>query len=112
VTRTIETYTLEIGALHRKQIKVRLDQLGLHYVEHRGLVESIIIVQVFNDAEERALHIFKREFLAFVRRLQAIDAEIENEKFEREYQIEKRKLARKNRWRRLTFRKPLTRFSK
>jgi hypothetical protein len=107
VTRTIETYTLEIGALHRKAVMVRLDQWGLRYVEHRGFLDSTIIIQVFNDADLKKLYKFKYEFRAWQLHLQAIDDEIENEKLEREYRIAQKKLARKNRWRRVTFRKPL-----
>lgn len=107
MTRTIETFTLEIGALHRKSVMVRLDQWGLHYVEHRGLIESTIIIQVFNDADLKKLYKFKYEFRAWQLHLQAIDNEIENEKLEREYNRAQKKLTRKNRWRKLTFRKPL-----
>jgi hypothetical protein len=107
VTRTIETFTLEIGALHRKGVMVRLDQWGLRYVEHRGFLDSTIIIQVFSDADLKKLYKFKHEFRTWQLHLQAIDDEIENEKLDREYHLAQKKLARKNRWRRLTFRKPL-----
>lgn len=109
MTRTINTYTLEIGALHRKGVMVRLDQLGLRYVEHRGFLESTIIVKAFNDADIKALYKFRYEFAEWLKYLQVIDDEIENEKLEREHHLAQKKLARKNRWRRLTFRKPLKR---
>lgn len=105
--RTINTYTLELGALHRKDVMVRLDQLGLRYVEHRGLLDSTIVIQIFSERDASTLLVFKREFTAFVRRLQAIDDEIEREEVDRKYFIYRKKLARKNRWRRMTFRKPL-----
>lgn len=105
--RMIKTYTLEIGALYRKDIMVRLDQLGLSYVEHREFLESTIVIQAFSEREANILLVFRRQFLAFVRRLQAEEEEIERENFERELHIYRKKLARKNRWRGLTFRKPL-----
>lgn len=107
MTRTIDTYTLEIGALHRKDVMVRLDQWGLRYVEHRGLLDSTIIIQVFNDADLKRLYKFKYEFRAWQLHLQAIDNEFEREELERKNRANHKKLVRKNRWRRLTFRKPL-----
>jgi hypothetical protein len=88
---------LTIGAMYRKDVKVRLDELGLPYTEHRSLVESIIIVKVHTEQQKAAYDVFMGEFTAFLRRLAALDRQEELEE-----------LARKNRFRRLTFRKPLT----
>lgn len=105
--RMISSYPLEIGALHRRDVMVRLDQLGLSYVEHRGFLESTIVIQIFSEREAKILLVFRREFLAFVRRLQANEDEIEREDLERKILIYRKKLARKNRWRTLTFRRPV-----
>lgn len=105
--RMISSYPLEIGALHRRDVMIRLDQLGLSYVEHRGFLESTIVIQIFSEREAKILTVFRRDFLAFVRRLQAVEEEIERENFERQLRADRKKLARKNRWRGLTFRKPL-----
>lgn len=105
--RLIRTHTLEIGALHRKDVMIRLDQLGLSYVEHRGFLDSTIVIQVLRERDASALLLFRAEFIAFVSKLQAIEDEIEREELERKNRINLKKLARKNRWRELTFRKPL-----
>lgn len=87
---------LTVGALYRKEIMIRLDELGIPYTEHRSFVDSDIIVKVYTKQQVSAYNVFMREFIAFVRRLEAI-----------EQQEAREELARKNRFRRLTFRKPL-----
>lgn len=87
---------LTVGALYRKDIMIRLDELGIPYTEHRSFVDSVIIVKVYTNEQVSAYNVFMREFAAFVRRLEAL-----------EKQEAREELARKNRFRRLTFRKPL-----
>lgn len=87
---------LTVGALYRKDIMIRLDELGIPYTEHRSFVDSDIIVKVYAKQQVSAYNVFMREFIAFVRRLEAL-----------EQQEAREELARKNRFRRLTFRKPL-----
>lgn len=77
-----------------------LDELDLPYQEHRGFLDSTIIVKIHNERHLRALRVFQSAFKAWQQRLQAIDDEID-----REARLEQ--LARKNRWRRLTLRRPL-----
>lgn len=93
----LKTHTLTIGALHRRGFRVRLDELGLPYTEHRGLVDSDIIVKLYTPEHHEAYKVFARDCRAFMLYL----AELERQEEEEE-------LARKNRFRRLTFRKPLT----
>jgi hypothetical protein len=87
---------LTIGAAFRKRWMIRLDELDIPYTEHRSFVDSVIIVKVYSKEQEAAYNVFMAEYMAFVQRLLDIDLEIEREE-----------LARKNRFRRLTFRKPL-----
>lgn len=105
----ITSKTFRIGALYRKMVMVRLDELGLPYVEHRTLVDSTIIVRLFTNAHIGAYNIFAPEMKAFIARLQEIDDAEENERYFKKMEKKNEKLARKNRWRRITLRKPLAR---
>lgn len=87
---------LTIGAAFRKRWMIRLDELGIPYTEHRTFVDSDIIVKIYTTQQKSAYDVFMREFSAFMRLLEALDREEEREELER-----------KNRFRRLTFRKPL-----
>lgn len=87
---------LTIGAMYRKSVMIRLDELGIPYTEHRTFVDSVIIVKVYTNEQKTAYNVFMGEYMAFVQRLAALD-----------HQEEQEELARKNRFRRLTFRKPL-----
>lgn len=93
----VKTQTLTIGAIYRRNFRVRLDELGLPYTEHRGLVDSDIIVKLSTPEHDEAYKVFARDCRAFMAQLAELDRQEEEEK-----------LARKNRFRRLTFRKPLT----
>ena len=77
-----------------------MDELGLTYKEHKGLVDSDFIVQTFTPAQEAAAKVLREDVKAFVRKLARIEREEER-------QEQNKKIARKNRVRRLTFRKPL-----
>lgn len=92
----ISSNRLTVGALYRKGVMIRLDELDIPYTEHRSLVDSVIIVKTYTAQQEAARKVFMREFIAFLRRLEALDRQEEREE-----------LDRKNRFRRLTFRKPL-----
>lgn len=87
---------LTVGALYRKGVMIRLDELGIPYTEHRTFVDSDIIVKVYTAQQKSAYNVFMEEYMAFVHRLEALDRKEEQEELER-----------KNRFRRLTFRKPL-----
>lgn len=78
-----------------KRWTVRLDELGLTYKELRG-AESVIIVYLQDEDEIKAFNGFLPDFMAFEERLRVSDLE-----------KSRKKLARKNRFRRLTFRAPL-----
>ena len=100
----LNSYRYDVGAMHRKKFMVRMDELGLTYREHRGLLDSVLIVQTYTEADERAARQFDREARAYIRQLEAIDRAVELEEIARK---ERKELARINRKRRLTFRKPL-----
>lgn len=101
----LKAHRLEIGALYRKDVMARLDELGLPYREHRSFLDSTIIVKTYNEAHLTALRTFKREFKAWQARLQAAEDKYDREQIARKNHKE---LVSKNRWRWLTFRKPLT----
>lgn len=112
----ITSKTFIIGAIYRKKVMVRLDELGIPYVEHRNLVESTIVVQLFTKEDIAAYNIFVPEMKAFIARVRALEQEEEDEREFKELEqfLKKKntKLARKSRWRRVTFRKPLTSIEK
>lgn len=73
-----------------------LDELGLAYKELRG-AESVIVVYLQNETEIKAFNEFLLpDFMAFEERLRVIYLE-----------KKRKKITRKNHFRRLTFRKPL-----
>lgn len=87
---------LVIRDIFVKEWTGRLDELGLAYKELRG-AQSVIIVYLQNEDEIKAFNLsLLPDFMAFEEQLRAIDLE-----------KSRKKLARKNRFRRLTFRKPL-----
>lgn len=73
----------------------RLDELSLAYKELRG-AESVIVVYLENEAEIKAFNGFLPDFMAFEEKLRENDLD-----------KNRRWLARKNRFRRWTFRQPL-----
>lgn len=94
----ISSHRLTIGAGFRTKWLIRLDELDIPHNEHRTLFDSVIIVKIYTHRDKAAYSVFMDEFNVFLRRLAKVDRELEQEE-----------LARKNRFRRLTFRKPLTR---
>lgn len=79
-----------------KEWTSRLDELSLAYKELRG-AESVIVVYLENEAEIKAFNEFLLpDFMAFEEKLRENDLD-----------KKRRKLARKNRFRHLTFRQPL-----
>jgi phosphoribosylanthranilate isomerase len=93
-----KSYRYEFGAMYRKGVMVRLDELGLPYTEHRTLVDSVIIVKTYTKEQEAAYRSFSADVRAFMVQLHEIEME-----------EERQELARINRFRKLTFRKPLKR---
>lgn len=104
----MESYTYTVGSVYRRDIMVRLDELGIPYTEHRNLLKSIIVVKIYTEAQEDAYYRFEVEFADFERRLREIRRRQLDAKREAERKEQAEKLARKNRFRKLTFRKPLT----
>lgn len=104
----MESYTYTVGSVYRRDIMVRLDELGIPYTEHRNMLKSIIVVKIYTEAQEDAYCRFEVEFAGFERRLREIRRRQLDAKREAERKEQAEKLARKNRFRKLTFRKPLT----
>lgn len=104
----MQSYTYEVGSLRRKEFKIRLDELGLPYSEHSSsFFASTIVVKASTKEHEAAADRLMLEVEELQQRM--IEAKNrraaeEQEKIRMEKAIE---LARKNRFRRLTFRKPL-----
>lgn len=103
----MKTYTYTIGSAYRRDIMIRLDQLGVPYTEHRTMFNSTIIVKTRTLAQEDAYYTFEIEFASFQRRLKDAKRKAEQRRLEVLRQEEAKKLARKNRFRKLTFRKPI-----
>lgn len=103
----MESYTYTIGSAYRRDIMVRLDELDIPYTEHRNMLKSIIVVKTYTEAQEDAYYQFEIEFAAFERRLKEVRRRQLAAKREAERKEKAEKLARKNRFRKLTFRKPL-----
>jgi hypothetical protein len=103
----VKTYTYAIGAAYRRDIMIRLDQLGIPYTEHRTMFNSTIIVKTRTAAQEAAYSTFELEFTSFQRRLKDAKRQAERRRLEALRQEEAKKLARKNLFRKLTLRKPI-----
>lgn len=103
----VETYTYTIGSAYRRDIMIRLDQLGVPYTEHRTMFNSTIIVKTRTLAQGNAYYVFELEFAEWQRRLKDAKRQAEKRRLEVLRQEEAKKLARKNRFRKLTFRKPI-----
>lgn len=100
----MKSHTFTVGSVHRREFMIRLDELGLPYKEHRTPFNSTIIVQTFLEAHDDAYSRFELDVSNFVLRLDAVKQQRELEALRKEHQ---KKVARKNFFRRLTFRKPL-----
>lgn len=103
----MKTYTYTIGSAYRRDIMIRLDQLGIPYTEHRTMFNSTIIVKTRTLAQSDAYYVFEREFAEWQRRLRKAKRQAEQRRLEILRKEEAKKLARKNLFRRLTFRKPI-----
>lgn len=103
----MKSYTFTVGAAHRRDFMIRLDELGLPYKEHRTWASSTIVVQTFTEAHEDAYYRFSMDVATFVMRLNAAKQQRKLREMEALRTEQLKKLARKNRFRRLTFRKPL-----
>lgn len=90
-----ETLVFKLSEPYFSWLK-RLDELEVPYKEnYHGKGISSIVVTLNTEAQNDALMTFLTELLSFIN-LQKVEAE-----------KAQKKLARKNRWRRLTFRDPL-----
>lgn len=101
------SYTYTFGAAFRRDFMIRLDELDLPYTEHRTMFDSTVIIKTHTIAQEDSYYTFEIEFADFQRRLKDSQREAARRRQEILRQEEAKKLARKNRFRRLTFRKPL-----
>ena len=101
------SYTYTFGAAVRRDFMIRLDELDLPYTEHRTMFESTVIVRTRTVAQKDAYYEFELECADFQRRLKDSQRRAANRRQEVLRQEQAKKLARKNRFRRLTFRKPL-----
>lgn len=101
------SYTYTLGASYRRDFMIRLDELDLPYTEHRTMFDSTVIVRTRTMAQEDAYYTFEIEFADFQRRLENSKRQEARRRQEILRQEEAKKLARKNRFRRLTLRKPL-----
>lgn len=104
----MESYTYEVGSAHRRDFMVRLDELDLPYTEHRTMFSSTIVVKTYTESHEDAFWEFQLDVADFQKRLNEVKRQRAVRKQEAERKEQAEKLARKNRFRKLTFRKPLT----
>lgn len=108
---------ITISALHCKDFMIRLDELGVPYKERRGMLDSVIVIKVYTAQQEAAYDVWAQEFTAFERNLTETARQEARAELARKNQClridtldwcEKREESvRKNRFCRLTFRKPL-----
>jgi hypothetical protein len=103
----MESHTYNVGASYRRDIMIRLDELGLPYTEHRTMLSSTLVVKTYTTAQEDAYDQFAFEVAAFQKRLNQVKRQRAEKKKEALRKEIAEKLARKNRFRKLTFRKPL-----
>lgn len=101
------SYTYTLGASYRRDIMIRLDELDLPYTEHRTMFDSTVIIKTRTMAQEDAYYKFEVEFADFQRRLENSKRQEARRRQEILRKEEAKKLARKNRFRHLTLRKPL-----
>lgn len=93
----MKTRTIPAGTKYRRDYLGMLDEVSLQYTEHRTASGSTIVIQIETEAQEDAYNFFVIKWATFV-------AQLNVEKLQKQ----EKKLARKNRFRKLTFRKPLT----
>lgn len=103
---TVMTQTLEVGDLYIVKTKARLDQLGLSYTCERGFRDTTITIKAACQSEKASLKKFMVEVNQKLQALKDLDERFKQDAIEWE---NRQKLAKINRWRRLTFRKPLKR---
>lgn len=101
---TVITQTLEVGDLYIVKTKARLDQLGLSYTCERGFRDTTITIKTSCPSEKVSLKKFMVEVNQKLQELKELDERFEQEAIEWE---NRQKLEKINRWRRITFRKPL-----
>jgi hypothetical protein len=103
----MQSFTFTVGAAHRREFIIHLDELGLPYKEHRTLFDSTVVVQTFTVDQEDAYHRFVLDVSNFVLRLNAAKQQRKLRELEALRDEQLKKLSRKNLFRKLTFRKPL-----
>lgn len=103
----MKSYTYTVGSAHRRDFMVRLDELGLPYTEHRNMIKSTIIVKTFTAAHEEAYYEFELDVEDFTNRLDEVKRQRAERKQEACRKEQAEKLAKKNLFRKLTFRKPV-----
>lgn len=103
----MKSYTYNVGSSYRRGFMVRLDELGLPYAEHRTMFNSTIIVKTYTEAHEDAFWEFQIDVADFQKRLNQAKRKRAEEEREAHRKVIAEKLARKNRFRKMTFRKPV-----
>lgn len=103
----MSTYTYTFGSAYRRDFMIRLDELDLPYTEHRTMFDSTVIIKTHTVAQEDAYYGFELEFADFQRRLEDAKRQATRRRLEILRQEQAKKLARKNLFRKLTFRKPV-----
>lgn len=102
---SVTTETLEVGDLYIVKTKARLDQLGLRYTCERGFRDTTITIEASSESEKASLKKFMVEVNQKLQELKELDERFKQDVIEWE---NRQRLAKVNRWRHLTFRKPLT----
>lgn len=101
------TETFEFGIAHRRNMRILLGQLDIPYVEHKGLITSTFIVKV-SQANRLSYKIFLNEVQILIQEIEARDEARALEEWQAEKAKSDSRLARKNNWRKMTFRKPVS----
>jgi hypothetical protein len=101
----VMTQMLEVGDLYIVNTRARLDQLGLSYTCERGFRDTTITIEASSESEKASLKKFMVEVNQKLQKLKELDERFKQDTIEWE---NRQKLAKVNRWRRLTLRKPLT----
>lgn len=104
----IATERFRVGALYRREVMSWLDEYGVSYSEHRGLLDSVIVAKAYTERQMIGFRKFAKHYNAFVTHIEALDAEEKRERLVQEQDRTRAKIARKNRWRKMTLRKPLS----
>lgn len=96
-----QTEKYQIGHLHSREFRIALSEWDLPYEEHKGLLESVFVIKAGSPRDATKLVAFNHEAHAWMERIEAMRQQRNDEE-------QARRLRRVNRFRRVTFRKPLS----